>query len=155
MDCHWPGWTCCTRPSPSASWSSSPSRSTSGSGRNAHDFTPRNRELRYVRSLRWFHHLRSRFRGDPEMNGPSSDQQPVLEARGLIKRFGNVVGLAGVDLELYPDEVLAIIGDNGAGKSTLIKCLSGAHVPDAGEILVNGEQVEFENPQDARRAGIE
>jgi fructose transport system ATP-binding protein len=84
-----------------------------------------------------------------------ADQQPVLEARGLIKRFGNVVGLAGVDLELYPDEVLAIIGDNGAGKSTLIKCLSGAHVPDAGEILVNGERVEFENPQDARRAGIE
>ena len=60
-----------------------------------------------------------------------------------------------MDLELYPGEVLAIIGDNGAGKSTLIKCLTGAHVPDAGEILVDGEPVEFESPQDARRAGIE
>ena len=85
------------------------------------------------------------------MNG----QTPVLQAKGLVKRFGNVVGLAGVDLELYPGEVLAIIGDNGAGKSTLIKCLSGAHAPDAGEILVNGETVEFESPQDARLAGIE
>jgi fructose transport system ATP-binding protein len=85
------------------------------------------------------------------MNG----QTPVLQAKGLVKRFGNVIGLAGVDLELYPGEVLAIIGDNGAGKSTLIKCLSGAHAPDAGEILVNGEPVEFESPQDARLAGIE
>jgi fructose transport system ATP-binding protein len=89
------------------------------------------------------------------MSTPVNDRQPVLQAKGLVKRFGNVVGLAGVDLELYPGEVLAIIGDNGAGKSTLIKCLSGAHVPDAGEILVDGEPVEFENPQDARRAGIE
>jgi len=89
------------------------------------------------------------------MSTPVNDRQPVLQAKGLVKRFGNVIGLAGVDLELYPGEVLAIIGDNGAGKSTLIKCLSGAHVPDAGEILVDGEPVEFENPQDARRAGIE
>ena len=89
------------------------------------------------------------------MSTPTNERQAVLQAKGLGKRFGNVVGLAGVDLELYPGEVLAIIGDNGAGKSTLIKCLSGAHVPDAGEILVDGESVEFENPQDARRAGIE
>ncbi len=89
------------------------------------------------------------------MSNPVNDRQPVLQAKGLVKRFGNVVGLAGVDLELYPGEVLAIIGDNGAGKSTLIKCLSGAHVPDAGEIVVDGAAVEFENPLDARRAGIE
>jgi len=89
------------------------------------------------------------------MSTPAGDRQPVLQAKGLVKRFGNVVGLAGVDLELYPGEVLAIIGDNGAGKSTLIKCLSGAHVPDAGDIFVDGAPVEFENPQDARRAGIE
>jgi len=89
------------------------------------------------------------------MSTPTNERQAVLQAKGLGKRFGNVVGLAGVDLELYPGEVLAIIGDNGAGKSTLIKCLSGAHVPDVGEILVDGESVEFENPQDARRAGIE
>jgi fructose transport system ATP-binding protein len=80
---------------------------------------------------------------------------PTLEARGLVKTFGHVVGLAGVDLQLYPGEVLAIIGDNGAGKSTLIKCLSGALAPDEGEILVDGVRVDFKNPLDARRAGIE
>ncbi|MGN6245672.1 MAG: ATP-binding cassette domain-containing protein, partial [Motilibacteraceae bacterium] len=80
---------------------------------------------------------------------------PVLQARGLVKRFGHVVGLAGVDLELHPGEVLAVIGDNGAGKSTLIKCLSGAMAPDAGEILVEGRPVQFRSTQDARQAGIE
>ena len=80
---------------------------------------------------------------------------PTLEARGLVKTFGHVVGLAGVDLQLYPGEVLAIIGDNGAGKSTLIKCMSGALAPDEGEILVDGVRVDFKSPLDARRAGIE
>ncbi len=80
---------------------------------------------------------------------------PVLEARGLVKTFGHVVGLAGVSLQLYAGEVLAIIGDNGAGKSTLIKCLSGALTVDEGEILVNGVRVDFKSPVDARNAGIE
>lgn len=80
---------------------------------------------------------------------------PVLEARGLVKLFGRVVGLSNVDLTLYPGEVLAVIGDNGAGKSTLIKCLSGAMVPDQGSILVDGAEVNFKRPQDARDAGIE
>ncbi len=80
---------------------------------------------------------------------------PVLQARGLVKTFGRVVGLDGVDLELFPGEVLAIIGDNGAGKSTLIKCLTGAEIPDEGEILVDGKPVHFKRPQDARAAGIE
>ena len=80
---------------------------------------------------------------------------PVLEAKGLVKLFGRVVGLAGVDLTLFPGEVLAVIGDNGAGKSTLIKCLSGAVVPDEGGILVNGGEVQFRRPQDAREAGNE
>jgi fructose transport system ATP-binding protein len=80
---------------------------------------------------------------------------PTLEAKGLVKSFGHVVGLSGVSLRLYPGEVLAIIGDNGAGKSTLIKCLSGALRPDAGEILVDGARVDFKSPGDARRAGIE
>jgi fructose transport system ATP-binding protein len=79
----------------------------------------------------------------------------VIEARGLVKTFGSVVGLDGTDFELYPGEVLAVIGDNGAGKSTLIKCLSGAMVPDAGEILVEGAEIHFRRPQDAREAGIE
>jgi fructose transport system ATP-binding protein len=84
-----------------------------------------------------------------------SETQPILEARGLVKTFGHVVGLGGVDLNLYAGEVLAIIGDNGAGKSTLIKCLSGAMIPDAGEILVEGRPVSFSSTQDARLAGIE
>ncbi|NUR17798.1 MAG: sugar ABC transporter ATP-binding protein [Dermatophilaceae bacterium] len=87
---------------------------------------------------------------------PSSDRtHPVLSARGLVKTFGRVVGLDGVDLDLYPGEVLAVIGDNGAGKSTLIKCLTGALVPDSGEIRLDGQVVHFKRPQDARDAGIE
>jgi fructose transport system ATP-binding protein len=83
------------------------------------------------------------------------NQQPVLSARKLVITFGRVVGLDGVDLDLYPGEVLAVIGDNGAGKSTLIKCLTGAYVPDSGDITMNGEPVHFKKPQDAREAGIE
>ena len=86
---------------------------------------------------------------------PTPSRTPVIEAHGLIKTFGSVVGLDGADFDLYPGEVLAVIGDNGAGKSTLIKCLSGAMVPDAGEILVEGTEIHFRRPQDAREAGIE
>ena len=81
--------------------------------------------------------------------------KPVLEARGLVKRYGRVTALDGSDFELYPDEVLAVIGDNGAGKTTLIKALTGAIVPDAGEILLAGQPIRFRSPQDARAAGIE
>jgi fructose transport system ATP-binding protein len=84
-----------------------------------------------------------------------TDTTPVLQARGLVKTYGRVVGLDGVDLELHRGEVLAIIGDNGAGKSTLIKCLTGAEIPDQGEILLDGKPVHFKRPQDARTAGIE
>ncbi|TDB79118.1 ATP-binding cassette domain-containing protein [Micromonospora sp. KC721] len=84
-----------------------------------------------------------------------NDRTPVLSARGLVKSFGRVVGLDGVDLDLYPGEVLAVIGDNGAGKSTLIKCLTGALVPDAGQLLLDGRPVQFKRPQDARDVGIE
>jgi fructose transport system ATP-binding protein len=80
---------------------------------------------------------------------------PILEARGIVKRYGHVVALDGADLELYPGEILAIIGDNGAGKSTLIKALSGALQPDDGEINLDGQRVHFRSPRDARRAGIE
>jgi len=80
---------------------------------------------------------------------------PVLQAKGLVKTFGRVVALDGVDLELYPGEVLGVIGDNGAGKSSLIKCLSGAYTPDAGELVLDGRPVRFHSPQDARAAGIE
>ena len=86
---------------------------------------------------------------------PESTLPPILEAKRLVKTFGRVVGLDGVSLALYPGEVLAIIGDNGAGKSTLIKCLTGAEIPDEGEIFLDGKPVHFKRPQDARAAGIE
>jgi len=81
--------------------------------------------------------------------------QPILSGRNLVKSFGRVVGLNGADLDLYPGEVLAVIGDNGAGKSTLIKCFSGAHTPDSGSMQVEGRKVSFTGTQDARAAGIE
>jgi fructose transport system ATP-binding protein len=84
-----------------------------------------------------------------------STPTPILQAQGLVKRFGQVVALDGADFELYPGEITAIIGDNGAGKSTLIKVLSGAFQPDGGEILLDGEHVRFRSPLDARRVGIE
>jgi fructose transport system ATP-binding protein len=84
-----------------------------------------------------------------------SERQPILEARGLVKRFGQVTALDGADFELYPNEIVAIIGDNGAGKSTLIKALSGALQPDDGEIRLEGTRVRFRSPGDARAAGIE
>lgn len=80
---------------------------------------------------------------------------PVLQARGLIKRYGQVTALDGADFDLLPGEILAVIGDNGAGKSTLIKALSGALVPDEGEIRLDGNVVRFHTPLDARRQGIE
>ena len=84
-----------------------------------------------------------------------SSAEPILEAHGLVKKYGQVVALNGAEFELYPGEILAIIGDNGAGKSTLIKALSGALQPDEGEIKLGGERVHFRSPRDARRAGIE
>ena len=84
-----------------------------------------------------------------------SSLKPVVEARNLVLTFGRVVGLNHANLELYPGEVLAVIGDNGAGKSTLIKCLSGAYTPDSGEIFVDGQEVHFRNSIDSRSVGIE
>ncbi len=82
-------------------------------------------------------------------------QTPILQARNLVKRYGRVVALDRANLELYPGEVLGIIGDNGAGKSTLIKALSGAISPDSGDILLDGEKVNFASPMQARDVGIE
>lgn len=79
----------------------------------------------------------------------------VLEARGLVKRYGQVTALDGTDFELRDGEILAVIGDNGAGKSSLIKALSGATVPDSGELFLDGQPVRFRSPIDARRKGIE
>ena len=79
----------------------------------------------------------------------------VMQAKGLVKRYGQVTALDGADFELRAGEILAVIGDNGAGKSSLIKALSGATVPDEGEILLDGQRIRFKSPIDARRAGIE
>ena len=79
----------------------------------------------------------------------------VMQAKGLVKRYGQVTALDGADFELRAGEILAVIGDNGAGKSSLIKCLSGATIPDEGEIVLDGQAIQFRSPIDARRAGIE
>jgi fructose transport system ATP-binding protein len=89
------------------------------------------------------------------MTTSSDGVRPVLDARGLVKTYGRVVALDGAEFALYPGEVLAVIGDNGAGKSTLIKCLSGAEVPNGGEIRLEGRPVHFRKPIDARANGIE
>ncbi|SDR50118.1 mannose ABC transporter ATP-binding protein /fructose ABC transporter ATP-binding protein /ribose ABC transporter ATP-binding protein [Rhizobiales bacterium GAS191] len=81
--------------------------------------------------------------------------EPVLHARGLVKRYGRVTALDHADFDLYPGEILAVIGDNGAGKSTLIKALCGAVIPDSGEIRLAGQVVHFRSPINAREAGIE
>lgn len=80
---------------------------------------------------------------------------PILEVRGITKRFGGVTALREVSFELFPGEVLALAGDNGAGKSTLIKCISGVHPPDEGQVVFEGREVRFHNPREAREAGIE
>ena len=83
-----------------------------------------------------------------------SGSDPVLSGRNLVKRYGRVTAMDHADFELYPGEILAVIGDNGAGKSTLIKALSGAVLPDEGEITLNGETVRFNSPLEAKQAGI-
>ncbi|MGI1661918.1 ATP-binding cassette domain-containing protein [Palleronia sp. KMU-117] len=81
--------------------------------------------------------------------------QPILQGRNLVKRYGRVIALDHCDFELFPGEILAVIGDNGAGKSTLIKAVSGAVIPDEGEIFLDGQRVNFTSPIHARDHGIE
>ncbi len=81
--------------------------------------------------------------------------QPILEARGIVKRFGHVEALRGADFAAHAGEVTALIGDNGAGKSTLVKILSGVNKATSGEILVAGKAVAFDSPAEAHAVGIE
>ena len=90
-----------------------------------------------------------------EVGEPERPAVPLLEARGLVKRYGHVQALDGASFSAYPAEVVALIGDNGAGKSTLVKTLSGVIRPDRGQILVSGTPVSFSSPLDARAHGIE
>ncbi len=85
----------------------------------------------------------------------TTENKLVVEMRNIKKNFGAVQALRGVDLALHQDEVLGLVGDNAAGKSTLMKVLSGAYIPDEGEIFIEGEKAYFANPMDARRQGIE
>jgi simple sugar transport system ATP-binding protein len=94
--------------------------------------------------------------GSGAADAPSSDGRDViLRAEGITKKFGSVVALSGVDLELRRGEVLGLVGDNGAGKSTLVKILCGYTRPDGGRILVEGNEVTFHSVKDARSHGIE
>jgi fructose transport system ATP-binding protein len=92
---------------------------------------------------------------DQEGFGLMENSIPLLSGKNLVKRYGRVTALDHCDFELYPGEILAVIGDNGAGKSTLIKAVSGAVIPDAGEVFLEGKQVHFSSPLDARQHGIE
>jgi D-xylose transport system ATP-binding protein len=98
---------------------------------------------------------------DLTVNGPTSSAQsasdgvPLVEIRGVTKSFDAVRALQGVDLTISPGKVTALLGDNGAGKSTLVRCLTGVHPPDEGEILFRGERIKLGSPDDARHLGIE
>ncbi len=86
---------------------------------------------------------------------PVAAREPILTTRNLVKRYGRVTALDHANFDLYPGEVLAVIGDNGAGKTSLIKAICGAVTPDEGEITLEGKPIHFKSPLDARNAGIE
>jgi ABC-type sugar transport system ATPase subunit len=90
---------------------------------------------------------------DPEGVGMSTE--PILQARGLVKRYGRVIALDNADFDLYPGEILGVIGDNGAGKSTLMKTITGVHTPDGGTIAFDGRSLVGLSPGAIRAAGIE
>src|SRR5436853_2479447 len=84
-----------------------------------------------------------------------AETQPILQVKDLYKHFGGLVAVDHVSLEVYPGEVVGLLGDNGAGKSTLIKMIAGVYQPDGGRVVLNGKPVSFSSPQDARDKGIE
>ncbi|MBL4766690.1 MAG: sugar ABC transporter ATP-binding protein [Rhodobacteraceae bacterium] len=83
------------------------------------------------------------------------EKEPILSVRNLTKKFGGLTAVDKVNLDIYPGEVVALLGDNGAGKSTLIKCVSGAHSHTSGTVMFQGEEVNFATPIEARDKGIE
>ena len=85
----------------------------------------------------------------------TTEPVPLLTARNLVKHYGRVTALDHANFDLYPGEILGVIGDNGAGKSTLIKAICGAVLPDEGEIKLDGKTLHFKSPMEARNAGIE
>ena len=93
-------------------------------------------------------------RSRPNRKSRPPTRQPLLVAKGMTKRFGRVQALVDADLELYPGEVVALVGDNGAGKSTLIKAIAGVQPADEGEIWIDGKRVHIRNASDAYKLGI-
>ena len=91
-------------------------------------------------------------------NGPTpstaTDHQPILQLRHISKHFGAVQALSDVDFDVFPAEVVALVGDNGAGKSTLVKTIAGINIPDSGEILFEGHHVAIHGPRDPVALGI-
>lgn len=93
---------------------------------------------------------------DKTMTGKAmTDKEPLLRIVDLHKHFGGLVAVDSVSMEVYPGEVVGLVGDNGAGKSTLIKMVSGVHEPDGGRIFLEGQEVTFATPMEARNRGIE
>lgn len=92
---------------------------------------------------------------DPRQSGTAISSNPAVSLRGIRKSFGSHQALRGVDLDLFPGECLGLVGDNAAGKSTLSKIISGTYIPDGGTISLNGEEVEFSGPAEARQRHIE
>ena len=84
----------------------------------------------------------------------SDSNEPLVEMRGIGKRFGRITALEGVDLEIRDGEIMGLVGDNGAGKSTLVKTLVGIHKPDDGEIRIHGDPVTIDSPKEAQSYGI-
>lgn len=84
-----------------------------------------------------------------------AETTPIVEMRNIKKSFGAVQALRGVDMAVHHGEVLGLVGDNAAGKSTLMKVLSGAYIPDEGDIFIEGQKAHITNPEDSRRLGIE
>ncbi len=82
-------------------------------------------------------------------------REPMLRVHQLVKRFGGLTAVNQVDMDVYPGEIVGLVGDNAAGKSTLIKCISGVYQPDEGEIYFQGQRVRFSLPIEARNAHIE
>ena len=89
------------------------------------------------------------------MTDISPDGAPLVELRNMSVSFGGVHAVDGVTIDLYPGEVVALVGGNGAGKTTLVRTLSGAHPADSGEILINGELADISTPRDAKDLGVE
>ena len=84
----------------------------------------------------------------------SNEDKWLIEARGVVKRFGQITALGGVDFQIAPAEIIGLVGDNGAGKSTLIKILSGVFLPDEGQLLWDGQPIKLHSPKDAMKLGI-